>query len=130
MGRGIPYKEELSIALKDKVRFDGKCYIWTGGVKNGIPMYDGRPIRRQAWVLTHGKIPHKIQIKSSCDKPLCVSVEHLYKFDPYDKSQVNWEDERCKLNSQTSIDESDDKGCMIHDCKKGTLNESGYLYQY
>lgn len=63
------------------------CCLWTGSVdRNGYGRFgvsdDGRwryrPAHRFAWEMARGPIPDGLWCLHRCDRPLCVSVDHLF----------------------------------------------------
>lgn len=69
-------------ALRNRVRRQGDCLIWTGassrdGYANITVEKKRRNAHRVAYELTHGPIPNGLQVDHACHNRACVNVDHL-----------------------------------------------------
>lgn len=70
-----------------KTKFDGHCIVWTGAknqpssrkIRYGKFNEGGKQWQAHRWIYTQtiGKIPRHKVLLHSCDKPLCVTLQHL-----------------------------------------------------
>jgi hypothetical protein len=66
-----------------KVRKGAGCWEWQGPRDAGgygtlwVAKVGSRRAHRLSWMLTHGDIPHGLQVRHECDNPPCVNPAHL-----------------------------------------------------
>jgi len=59
------------------------CWEWTGGkTTGGYGLFSHGPSSRRAhraaWIITHGPIPHGLDVCHHCDNPPCCNPDHLF----------------------------------------------------
>lgn len=66
----------------DKSAGEQACWIWNGAVTThgyGCVAHKGRVLgaHKVAYLISKGDVPQGLQVRHSCDKPLCVNPSHL-----------------------------------------------------
>lgn len=80
---GIRKYDTWQEALEKRVRRDGDCLTWTGGVNQhgyGRTSVGGmrlRVVHHLAWELVHGPVPDGLEVDHVCFNRACINVEHL-----------------------------------------------------
>lgn len=100
--RRAPVEERLWA----KVDSSGDCWLWTGGTQGTYgQIWDDRTQRHRgahvvSWELEHGVfVPKGMQVRHTCDTPLCVRPKHLLLGTPLDNMRDKVERERCPRGS-------------------------------
>lgn len=74
---------KLKSAYSDCLSASEACWLWTGATDSrgyGRFIVEGKELRvhRFAYKLSHGTIPPKLHVLSSCGSRLCVRPDHLF----------------------------------------------------